>query len=97
MIEGPSFGVADATKPPKVKVEQFNCMLGEYLHHLVEGRQKNWVQLLNVTQFGHSAQIDSLIKRNQFEIKGSRHFVLLPLTDGPYVGNNPQVHRAEKK
>ncbi|TYK11803.1 RNA-directed DNA polymerase-like protein [Cucumis melo var. makuwa] len=94
---GPSLGVPDATKPPKVEAEQFNCMLEEYLHHLVDGRQKNWVQLLNVAQFSHSAQTDSLIKRSQFETKGSRHFVLPPLTYGPYVGNNPQVHRVEKK
>uniref|UniRef100_A0A9I9E871 Uncharacterized protein n=1 Tax=Cucumis melo TaxID=3656 RepID=A0A9I9E871_CUCME len=40
---------------------------------------------------------DSLIKRSQFEIKGSRHSVLPPLTDDPYVGNNPQVHGVEKK
>ncbi|KAA0058247.1 reverse transcriptase [Cucumis melo var. makuwa] len=72
-IEGPSLGVADATKPPKVEAEQFN------------------------SQFSHSAQTDSLIKRSQFETKGSRHFVLPPLTYGPYVGNNPQVHRVEKK
>ncbi|KAA0062567.1 reverse transcriptase [Cucumis melo var. makuwa] len=69
-IKGPSLGVADTIKPPK---------------------------LLNVTQFGHSAQTNSLIKRSQFEIKGSRHSVLLPLIDGPYVGNNHQVHRVEKK
>ncbi|KAA0058239.1 uncharacterized protein E6C27_scaffold274G005640 [Cucumis melo var. makuwa] len=96
-IEGPSLGVADTTKPPKVEAEQFNCMLKEYLHHFVDGRQKNWVQLLYVAQFGNSAQTDSLIKRSQFEIKDSRHSVLLPLTDGPYVGNNPQVHIVEKE
>ncbi|KAA0038049.1 cytoplasmic tRNA 2-thiolation protein 1-like [Cucumis melo var. makuwa] len=44
-----------------------------------------------------SAQADSLIKRSQFETKGSRHSVLSLLTDGPYVGNSPQVHRVEKK
>ncbi|TYK11799.1 uncharacterized protein E5676_scaffold152G00090 [Cucumis melo var. makuwa] len=97
MIEGPSLGVADVTKPSKVEAEQFNCMLKEYLHHFVDGRQKNWVQLLYVAQFGNSSQADSLIKRSQFEIKDSRHSVLLPLTDGPYVGNNPQVHRVEKE
>ncbi|KAA0046581.1 uncharacterized protein E6C27_scaffold114G001140 [Cucumis melo var. makuwa] len=96
-IEGPSFGVTDATKHPKVKAEQFNCMLGEYLHHLVDGRQKNWVQLLNVAQFDHSSQTDSLTKRSQFEISYSRHFVLSLLTSGPYVGNNPQIHRVEKE
>ncbi|KAA0035830.1 uncharacterized protein E6C27_scaffold403G001300 [Cucumis melo var. makuwa] len=96
-IEGSSLGVVDATKPPKVKAEQFNCMVKEYLHHFVDGRQKNWVQLLNVAQFGHSAQIDLLIKRNLFEIKGSRHYVLSLLIDGPYVGNNPQVHIVEKE
>ncbi|KAA0033153.1 uncharacterized protein E5676_scaffold1032G00090 [Cucumis melo var. makuwa] len=56
MVEGPSLGVANVTKPPKVEAEQFNYMLGEYLHHFVDGRQKNWVQLPNVSQFGYSAQ-----------------------------------------
>ncbi|KAA0045510.1 hypothetical protein E6C27_scaffold1202G00630 [Cucumis melo var. makuwa] len=96
-IEGPSPRVADATKSPKVEAKQFNCMLEEYLHHFVDDRQKNWVQLLNVAQFGHSAQTDSLIKRSQFEIKGSKHSVLPPVTVGPYVGNNPQVHRLKKE
>ena len=49
MIEGTSLGVIDATKNPKVEAEQFSCVLEEYLHHCVDGRQKNWVQLLNVT------------------------------------------------
>ncbi|TYK07966.1 uncharacterized protein E5676_scaffold265G00940 [Cucumis melo var. makuwa] len=97
MIEGPSLGVIDATKPPKVKTEQFNCVLEEYLHHFVDGRQKDWVQLLNITQFGHGAQIESLIKRSQFEIKGSRYYVLSSLTDGSYIGNSSQVCRVEKK
>ena len=78
-IEGPSLGVTDGTKPSKDEAERFNCMLGEYLHHLVDGRQRNWVQLLNVAQFGHSAQIDSSIRRIQFEIDSSRHFVLPPV------------------
>ncbi|KAA0062677.1 uncharacterized protein E5676_scaffold632G00030 [Cucumis melo var. makuwa] len=97
MIEGPSFGVADATKPLKVEAEQSNYMLGEYLHHFVDVGQKNWVQLLNVAQFNHSAQTDSQTRRSQFKIKGSMHSVLLPVTDGPYVGNKPQVHRVEKE
>ncbi|KAA0053627.1 reverse transcriptase [Cucumis melo var. makuwa] len=97
MTKGPSLGVTDATKPFKVEVERFNCMLGEYLHHVVNGRQKNWVQLLNVAQFGHNAQTDSLARRNQFEIDGSRHYVLSLLGDDPYVRNNPQVHRFEEK
>ncbi|KAA0055010.1 reverse transcriptase [Cucumis melo var. makuwa] len=88
MIGGPSFGVVGATKTPKVEAEQFSCVLREYLHHCVDGRQKNWV-----AQFDHSAQTDSLIKRSPFEIKGKRHSVLPPLTDGPYVGDRPQVHR----
>ncbi|TYK23962.1 reverse transcriptase [Cucumis melo var. makuwa] len=78
-IEGPSLGVTDGTKPSKDEAERFNCMLGEYLHHLVDGRQRNWVQLLNVAQFGHSAQTDSPIRRIQFEIDSSRHFVLPPV------------------
>ncbi|KAA0060455.1 uncharacterized protein E6C27_scaffold22G002820 [Cucumis melo var. makuwa] len=45
-IEGPSLKVVDATKPPKVEAEQFNYMLGEYLHHFVDGRQRNSVQML---------------------------------------------------
>ncbi|KAA0060626.1 uncharacterized protein E5676_scaffold18G00460 [Cucumis melo var. makuwa] len=93
MIEGPSLGVVDATKTPKVEAEQFSCVLEEYLHHFVEGRQKNWVQLLKVAQFGHSAQTDSLIRRSLFEIKGKRHSVLPPLADGPYVGDRPQARR----
>ncbi|KAA0043309.1 mannose-P-dolichol utilization defect 1 protein-like protein 2-like [Cucumis melo var. makuwa] len=72
-------------------------MLGEYLHHFIDGRQRNWVQMLNVAQFDHDAQTDSLIRRSQFEIDGSRHSVLSPVTDGPYVGNSPQVHRVEKE
>ncbi|KAA0054179.1 uncharacterized protein E6C27_scaffold131G001100 [Cucumis melo var. makuwa] len=97
MIEGPSLGVADATKTPKVEAEQLSCVLEEYLHHCVDGRQKNWVQLLKVTQFGHSAQTDSPSKRSSFEIKGKRHPVLPPLADGPYVGDRPQVHRVEEE
>ncbi|KAA0042095.1 reverse transcriptase [Cucumis melo var. makuwa] len=93
MIEGPNLGVVDATKTPKVEHEQFSFVLGEYLHHCVDGRQKNWVRLLKVAQFGHSVQTDSLIKRSLFEIKGKRHSVLSPLADGPYVGDRPQVHR----
>ncbi|KAA0043209.1 uncharacterized protein E5676_scaffold302G00140 [Cucumis melo var. makuwa] len=97
MIERPSLGVVDATNHPKVEAEQFSCVLGEYLHYCIDGRQKNWVQLLKVAQFGHSAQTDSLIKKSQFEIKGSRHSVLPPLTDGSCGGHNLQVHRVEKK
>ena len=41
MIEGPILGVANATKPFKVEIERFNCMLGEYLRHFVDGRQRN--------------------------------------------------------
>ncbi|TYK09504.1 uncharacterized protein E5676_scaffold499G001080 [Cucumis melo var. makuwa] len=97
MIEGPSLGVVDATKTPKVEAEQFSCVFEEYLHHCVDGRQKNWVQLLNVTQFGRDAQTDSLIKRSPFEIKGNRHYVLSPLADGPYVGDRPQVYEVEEE
>ncbi|KAA0055659.1 reverse transcriptase [Cucumis melo var. makuwa] len=93
MIKRPSLGVVDATKTPKVEAEQFNCVLEEYLHHCVDGRQKNWVQMLKVAQFGHRAQTDSLIKRSLFEIKGKSHSVLPPLADGPYVGDRPQAHR----
>ncbi|TYK23114.1 uncharacterized protein E5676_scaffold142G001050 [Cucumis melo var. makuwa] len=93
MIEGPSRGVVDATKTPEVEAEQFSCVLGEYLHHGVDGRQKNWVQLLKVAQFGNSAQTNSLIKRSSFEIKGKRHSVLPPLAYGPYVEDRPQAHR----
>ncbi|KAA0046992.1 uncharacterized protein E5676_scaffold68G001120 [Cucumis melo var. makuwa] len=93
MIEGPSLGVVDATKTPEVEAEQLSYVLEEYLHHCVDGRQKNWVQLLQVTQFSHSAQTDSLIKRSPFEIKCKRHSVLPPVADDPYVGDRPQVHR----
>ncbi|KAA0033368.1 uncharacterized protein E5676_scaffold26G00180 [Cucumis melo var. makuwa] len=95
MIEGPSLGVVDATKTPEVEAEQLSCVLEEYLHHCVDGRQKNWVQLLKVAQFGHSAQTDSPSKGSPFEIKGKRHPVFPPLADGPYVGDHPQVRRVE--
>ncbi|KAA0065561.1 reverse transcriptase [Cucumis melo var. makuwa] len=97
MIEGPSLAVADTIKPPKVEAKQFNCMLEEYLHHCVDGRQRNRVQLLNVAQFGHSAQTDSLVKRIQIEIKSNRHSVLLPLVVDPYVEVDPQSHRVEEE
>ncbi|KAA0041741.1 RNA-directed DNA polymerase-like protein [Cucumis melo var. makuwa] len=96
MIEGPSLGVVDATKTLKVEAEQFNCVFKEYLHHC-DGRQKNWVQLLNVTQFARSAQTGSPIKGSPFEIKGNSHYVLSSLTYGPYVGDRPQVHRVEEE
>ncbi|KAA0067254.1 RNA-directed DNA polymerase-like protein [Cucumis melo var. makuwa] len=97
MIKGPSLGVVSATKTAKVEAEQFSCVLGEHLHHCVDGRQENWVQLLKVAQFGHGAQTDSLIKRSPFENKGKRHSVLPPLAVGPYVGGRPQIHRVEEK
>ncbi|KAA0057593.1 reverse transcriptase [Cucumis melo var. makuwa] len=97
MIEGPSLGVVDATKTPEVEAEQLSCVLEEYLHHCVDGGQKNWVQLLKVAQFGHSAQTDSPSKGSPFEIKGKRHPVLPPLADGPYVADRPQVHRVEEE
>ncbi|KAA0060140.1 taxadiene 5-alpha hydroxylase [Cucumis melo var. makuwa] len=97
MIKGLSLGVVDTTKTPKVEAEQFSCVLEEYLHHCVDGRQKNWVQLLKVAQFGHGAQTNSLIKRSPFEIKGKRHSVSPPLADGPNVGDNPQDHRVEEE
>ncbi|KAA0068002.1 reverse transcriptase [Cucumis melo var. makuwa] len=97
IIEGPSLGVVDAAKTPEVEAEQFSCVLGEYLHHCVDGRQKNWAQLLKVAQFGHSAQTDSPSKRSPFEIKGKRHHALPPLADSPYVGDRPQVHRVEEE
>ncbi|KAA0064190.1 uncharacterized protein E6C27_scaffold548G001290 [Cucumis melo var. makuwa] len=85
IIEGPSLEVVDATKTPEVEAEQLSCVLEEYLHHCVDGRQKNWVQLLKVTIFDYSAQTDSLIKRSPFEIEDKRHSVLPP--------DRPQVHR----
>ncbi|KAA0062982.1 uncharacterized protein E6C27_scaffold468G00790 [Cucumis melo var. makuwa] len=93
MIEGPSLGLVDATKTPEVEAEQLSCVLEEYLHHCVDGRQENWVQLLKVTQFGYSAQTDSLIKKSPFEIEDRRHSVLPLIGDGPCLGNRPQVHR----
>ncbi|KAA0053381.1 uncharacterized protein E6C27_scaffold428G00410 [Cucumis melo var. makuwa] len=96
-IEGPSLRVANAIKPLKVEVEQFNCMFEEYMHYFVDGRQGNWAQLLNVAQFGHNTQTYSLIRRIQFEIKGNRHSVLSPLADGPYVKDDPQVHIVEEE
>ncbi|KAA0053582.1 uncharacterized protein E5676_scaffold522G001020 [Cucumis melo var. makuwa] len=40
---------------------------------------------------------NSPTRRSEFEIDGSRHSVLPPLVDHPYVGNNPQVHVFAKK
>ncbi|KAA0059787.1 RNA-directed DNA polymerase-like protein [Cucumis melo var. makuwa] len=57
MIKGPSLGIVDATKTPKVEAEQFSCVFGEYLHHCVDGRQKNWVQMPKVAQFGDRPQV----------------------------------------
>ncbi|KAA0035436.1 RNA-directed DNA polymerase-like protein [Cucumis melo var. makuwa] len=59
--------------------------------------QGNWAPLLNVAQFGHNTQTDSLIRIIQFEIKGNRHFVLPPLADGPCVKDDPQVHKVEEE
>ncbi|TYK30025.1 RNA-directed DNA polymerase-like protein [Cucumis melo var. makuwa] len=87
--EGPILEVYNATKPFKVEIERFNYMLEEYLHHFVDDRQRNWVQLLNVAQFSYNAQTNLSTRRSQFEIDGSRHSVLLPLIDRPYVRNNP--------
>ncbi|KAA0055941.1 uncharacterized protein E6C27_scaffold319G00670 [Cucumis melo var. makuwa] len=97
MIEGPSLGVVNATKTPDVEAEQLSCVLEEYLHHCVDGRQKNWVQLLKVAQFGYSAQTDSLIKKGPFEIEDKRHSVLPFIADGPCLGDRPQVHRVREE
>ncbi|TYK06411.1 RNA-directed DNA polymerase-like protein [Cucumis melo var. makuwa] len=97
MTEGPILRVADATKSFEGETERFNYILKEYLHHFVDDRQRNWVQLLNVAQFGHNAQTDLSTRRSQFEIDGSRHFVLSPLVDCPYVGNNLQEEDREVK
>ncbi|KAA0046716.1 reverse transcriptase [Cucumis melo var. makuwa] len=93
MIEGPSLGVVDATKTPEVEAEQLSCVLEEYLHHCVDGRQRNWVQRPKVAQFGSSAQTDSPSKRSPFEIEDKRHSALPLITDGPCLGDRPQVHR----
>ena len=53
--------------------------------------------MLNVVQFGHDAQIDALIRKSQFEIDSSRHYVLLSVINDPYIGNSTQVHRVEKE
>ncbi|KAA0038934.1 uncharacterized protein E5676_scaffold227G00710 [Cucumis melo var. makuwa] len=90
--KGPSLRIADTTKPFRDENERFNCMLGEYLHHFVDGRQRNWAHLLNVAQIDHSAQTESLIKRSLFETDGKRHSVFPPFADDPYVGNKSQVH-----
>lgn len=66
-------------------------MLGQYLHYYVDGRQMDWVLLLNVTQFGFKAQTKSPTGRSLYEIVCSRHSVLPPLVDHRSVGNNPQV------
>ncbi|TYK14633.1 mannose-P-dolichol utilization defect 1 protein-like protein 2-like [Cucumis melo var. makuwa] len=84
--------LAELQKPSK---KLLSTRFSRPVQALMEPR--NWVQLLNATQFGHSAQTDSLIRRIQFEINGSRHSVLSSFADGSYVGNNPQVHRVEKE
>ncbi|KAA0038742.1 polyprotein [Cucumis melo var. makuwa] len=96
MTERPILEVVDATKPFEVETERFNYMLREYLRHLVDDRQMNWVLLLNVTQFGFKAQIESPIERSLFKIVCSRHSVLLPLVDHLYVGNIPQVTKLRR-
>ncbi|KAA0051292.1 reverse transcriptase [Cucumis melo var. makuwa] len=73
------------------QTERFNCMLEEYLHHFVNARQKNWVQLLDVAQFCFNAQTSSFIGRNPFEIVSGRQPVLPHLVDHPFAGKNPQV------
>ncbi|KAA0051480.1 RNA-directed DNA polymerase-like protein [Cucumis melo var. makuwa] len=76
--------------------ENLECRVAsmlEHLHHRADGRQENWVQLLKVTQFGYSAQTDSLIKRSLFEIEDKRHSVLPLIADAPCLGDRPQVHR----
>ncbi|KAA0046982.1 uncharacterized protein E6C27_scaffold230G001680 [Cucumis melo var. makuwa] len=97
MIEGPSLGVVDATKTPEVEAEQLRCVLEEYLHHCVDGRQRDWVQRPKVAQFGHSAQTDSPSKRSLFEIEDKRHSALPPVTDGPCLRDRPQVHRVKEE
>ncbi|TYK28246.1 reverse transcriptase [Cucumis melo var. makuwa] len=44
--EGPSFGIADVTKRPNVEVEQFNYMLGEYVHHF----EKEWEPMVGIAR-----------------------------------------------
>ncbi|TYK19839.1 uncharacterized protein E5676_scaffold811G00460 [Cucumis melo var. makuwa] len=97
MIEEPSLGVVEATKTSEVEAEQLSCVLAEQLHHCVDGRQKNWVQLLKVAQFGSSAQTDSPNKRSPFEIEDKRHSALPPVADGPCLRDRPQVHRVKEE
>ncbi|KAA0036510.1 uncharacterized protein E6C27_scaffold17875G00010 [Cucumis melo var. makuwa] len=97
MIGGPSLGVVDATKTPEVEAEQLSCVLEEYLHHCVDGRQRNWVQRPKVAQFGHSAQTDSPSKRSPFEIEDKRHSTSPPVADGPCLRDRPQVHRVKEE
>ncbi|KAA0041707.1 reverse transcriptase [Cucumis melo var. makuwa] len=73
------------------QTKRFNCMLEEYLHHFVNARQKNWVQLLDVAQFCFNAQTSSSTGRSSFEIVSDRQPVLPHLVDHLYVGKNPQV------
>ncbi|KAL0554721.1 hypothetical protein IC582_008649 [Cucumis melo] len=73
------------------QTERFNCMLEEYLHHFVNTRQKNWVQLLDVAQFCFNAQTSSFTGRSPFEIVSGRQPVLPHLVDHPFAGKNPQA------
>ncbi|TYK04997.1 reverse transcriptase [Cucumis melo var. makuwa] len=73
------------------QTERFNCMLKEYLHHFVNVRHKNWVQVLDVAKFCFNAHTSSTIWRSPFEIVSGRQPVLPHLVNHPYVGKNPQT------
>ncbi|KAA0025807.1 reverse transcriptase [Cucumis melo var. makuwa] len=55
-ILGTSLNISSSYHPQTDgQTERFNCMLEEYLHHFVNARQKNWIQLLDVARFCFNA------------------------------------------
>ncbi|TYK27386.1 hypothetical protein E5676_scaffold325G00680 [Cucumis melo var. makuwa] len=56
-----------------------------------KGRAVHEVEILRKGMEGRSKK-DQVVSRGS-----SRHYVLPPLTDDPYIGNSPQVHKVEKE
>ncbi|XP_038890146.1 uncharacterized protein LOC120079806 [Benincasa hispida] len=69
-------------------------MLEEYLHHFIDARQKNWVQLLDVAQFSFNGQQSSATGKTAFEVVCGRQPLMPHLVDHPYVGKSPQAHNS---
>ena len=73
------------------QTERFNCLLEEYLCHFVDARQKNWIQLLDVSQFCFNCQTSSSTGKSSVEIVSGRQSALPHIIDHPYAGKNPQA------